>query len=45
MDKRQENIDKLENLSQKVLKLKNLNRKRRPILIKFCVIQKEGKTY
>ena len=26
MDKRQENIDKLENLAQEVLKLKNLHR-------------------
>ena len=44
MDKRQENIDKLENLAQEVLKLKNLHRQRRPIIIEFCGIPKAGKT-
>lgn len=44
MDKRQENIDKLENLAQEVLKLKNLHRQRRPIIIEFCGSPKAGKT-
>ena len=44
MDKRQENIDKLESLAQEVLKLKNLHRQRRPIIIEFCGSPKAGKT-
>lgn len=44
MDKRQENIDKLEDLAQEVLKLKNLHRQRRPIIIEFCGSPKAGKT-
>lgn len=44
MDKRQENIDKLENLAQEVLTLKNLHRQRRPIIIEFCGSPKAGKT-
>ena len=36
MDKRQENIDKLESLAQEVLKLKNLHRQRRPSIIDCC---------
>lgn len=43
-DDRQKNIDKLEALAQDVLKLKNLYRQRRPIIIEFCGSPKAGKT-
>lgn len=43
-DNRQENIEKLEILAQEVLKLKNLHRQRRPIIIEFCGSPKAGKT-
>lgn len=43
-NKRQENIKKLESLAQEVLKLKNLHRQRRPIIIEFCGSPKAGKT-
>lgn len=41
---RQENIQYLEELAQDVLKLKNLHRQRRPIVIEFCGSPKAGKT-
>ena len=41
---RQKNIDRLESLAQEVLKLKNLHRQRRPIIIEFCGSPKAGKT-
>lgn len=41
---RQENIQYLEELAHDVLKLKNLHRQRRPIVIEFCGSPKAGKT-
>lgn len=41
---RQDNIQYLETLAQDVLKLKNLHRQRRPIVIEFCGSPKAGKT-
>ncbi len=43
-DRRKENIAKLETLAQDVLKLKNIHRQRRPIVIEFCGSPKAGKT-
>lgn len=43
-DTRKENIENLELLAQDVLKLKNLHRQRRPIVIEFCGSPKAGKT-
>lgn len=43
-NERKENIAKLEALAQEVLKLKNIHRQRRPIVIEFCGSPKSGKT-
>lgn len=43
-DARKDNIEKLESLAQEVLRLKNLHRQRRPIVIEFCGSPKAGKT-